>query len=307
MELKQENKKNNSLIRNILFVLKKNLFLILAVIFITTSLGLGYSYIKKPNYTASVRVNFNIDGKKTTANINEMRLYIDTIVDFCGQGVVVDRANAYYMEWENYQKDNYKQDKTIEDFYNEFATPVEQIIYKPNSEEIDKVIYNKIFNSYQRPSGSNLGTLKDENYISAGAISTKTAKTEDATNWVYAVQYIDENQTDAVEKAFILVLAYKHELYWDSYLGSSQNVEQYFTGLSVKIDSIGLEGINSNVSKIKITLIAFAIGVVLALLVVYIKNLLDNTIKDKDELERITGVEVFGCINHVREKNKDGK
>ncbi len=305
MEKEQSIQKETSLIRNILFVLKKNLFLILAIIFITTSLGIGYSFIKKPKYTAGVKVNFYIEGNTTTA-INEMRLYIDTIVDFCGQGVVVDRANAYYLEWiENYQQDYYAQNKTIEEFYKEFATPIKQITYKPSG-EIDSIEYNNIFNKYERPNSSQPGTLKDESFLSVGEISTKTAKNEQATNWVYTVSYTDANRLDAVEKVFILVLAYKHELYWNNDLGS-KGVEQYFTGLAVNIDSLGIDGVVSSVSKTKITIIAFAIGVALAFLVVYIRNMLDNTIKDKDELERITGAEVLASINFVREKDKNGK
>ncbi|MBE7081181.1 MAG: hypothetical protein E7372_01310 [Clostridiales bacterium] len=295
MEEKQEIQQENSMLRNILFTLKRNLLLMLVIVIVTTSLGLGYSYIKKPKYTASIRVNFSIDGN-TTATINEMRLYIDTIVDFCGQGVVVDRANAYYIEWiENYQQDYYAQNKTIEDFYDEYSMPKKQ------------GVENDIFKNYKRPTNNDAGTLKDENFLVAGAISTQTAKSEeDATNWVYGVQYTDANQLDAVEKVYILVLAYKHELYWDTDLGN-KGVEQYFTGLYVDIDCLGMDGVVSDVSKTKITLLAGILGVVLALLVVYVKTLFDGTLKDKEELERITGTQVIGSINYVRESDKNGK
>ena len=45
---------------------------------------------------------------------------------------------------------------------------------------------------------------------------------------------------------------------------------------------------------------------VLALVLVYIKNLFDNTIKNKEDLERITGVQLVGCIDLV-EEGKNGK
>ncbi len=294
MQEQQEIQKEDSLIRNILFALRKNIFLILAIIIITTSLGLGYSYIKKPKYTASVRVNFSIDGN-TTATINEMRLYIDTIVDFCGQGVVVDRANAYYIEWvENYRQEYYEQEKNIEDFYAEYSSPKNQ------------GVENDIFKNYQRPNSSQPGTLKDESFIVSGDISTQTVKNDEATNWIYAVNYTDNNEKEALEKTYILVLAYKHELYWDSELGDL-GVERYFTGLTINIDSLGFDGISSDVSYIKIIIFSFLIGAVLAVIIVYVKNLFDNTIKDADELERITDTQVLGRVNFIKEKNKNGK
>lgn len=295
METRQEIQKEGNMIRNILFAIKRNFILILVVVVIATSLGLGYSFIKKPKYTAGIRVNFSIDGQ-TTATISEMILYIDTIVDFCGQGVVVDRANAYYLEWvENYQQDYYAQNKTIEDFYDQFSTP------KVNGEK------NEIFKDYKRPNENDLGTLKDEKFIVANAITTRTAKSEqDVTNWVYAVQYTDANKQEAIEKTYILVLAYKHELYWDEELGK-EDVDQYFTDLIVDIDSLGMDSVASNVSKTKITILSFLLGVVIALAIVYIKTLFYNKLKDKDELERITGTQIIGSINYVREKDKNGK
>ena len=269
------------------------MFLILAIILIAMSLGVGYSYIKRPKYTARVRVNFNIDGN-TTATINEMRLYIDTIVDFCGQGVVVDRANAYYIEWiENHQQKYYEQEKNIEDFYKEYFSPKNQ------------GVENEVFKNYQRPNSSQPGTLKDESFISANAISTQTVKTEDATNWIYTVNYTDNNEREALEKAYVLVLAYKHELYWDSQLGDL-GVERYFTGLNINIDSLGTDGISSNASGLKTIIISILIGAVLAVIIIYVKGIFDISIKDGDELERITNTQVLGRIN-FRENNKNGK
>ncbi len=303
METIKEMQNEESLIRRIFFAIRKNIFLILAIIIITTSLGIGYSYVKKPNYTASIRVNFNVDDdKKTTATINEMRLYIDTIVDFCGQGVVVDRANAYYIDWvDNYQKDYYAQNKTIEDFFNDFSIAR---VLDGNNEVVSE---SEIFKKYKRPNSNEEGTLKDENFLSVGSISTKTAKSDkNATNWVYAVNYTDANKKDALEKVYILVLAYKHELYWDSELGDS-GVERYFTGLDVNIDSLGVDGVSSDVSKTKIAILGFVLGIVIASFIVYIKGIFDNTVKDKNELEQITGTQIIGCINYVEERDKNGK
>ncbi len=297
MEERQEVQREANIIKNALFALKKNLFLLLAIIIVATSLGLGYTYIKKPNYTANVRVNFSIgeNTEATTSTINEMRMYIDSIIYFSGQGVVLDRANDYYAKWlDKYQQDYYAQGKTIEDFYDAFEHPKKK----------GETDYNRLFKEYSRKN------LTDETSLTAGAISTKTEKTDNATNWIYTVSYTDSNQLDAYEKAHILVLAYKHELYWDSDLQNTfptDKIEQYFTNLDVNIDSLGFDGVVSNVSKLKIMIIAFIIGLVLALAVIYVKSKFDNTIKDKEVLERITGVQVVGSIGYIRGKDKNAK
>jgi len=302
MDLRQDNQSENSLIVKILFAIRKNLFLILAIVIFATSLGVGYSYIKKPNYTASIRINASNGEKEnaTTDTINELRVCIDSVIEFCGQGVVVDRANAYYVEWiDNYQQDYYAAGKTVEDFFDVYKNPKEE----------GQADYNTIFLGYSRPSSSQPGTLKDENFILAGSISTQTAQIENATNWVYTVDYTDANQLDAYEKAFILVLAYKHELYWDNDLKNefgNDDIEEYFS-IDIKVDSLGCDGVFSDVSKTKIVLIAFIIGLVVALAIVYLRNKLDHTVKDKDEFERLSGTQVIGTINYVKEKDKNGK
>lgn len=284
-EQKNVNKHSN-LIRDILFVIKRNIILALAVIILVSGIGVGYSYMRKPNYIASNRVSFSIDGG-TTASINEIRQYVDTVVDFCDEGVVLDRANAYYVEWVDNYKDNLKD---VNAFYKMFEQVEDPITSQ----------YNDIFLNYTRPTGNGSSSLKEEHFLTAGAVSTETVKNQEATNWVFKVKYTDKTQQDALEKIIILVLAYKHELY------SDPQIKPYFTNLNVKISNLGLDGISKDVSKTKIVIIAFIIGIVLSLLVVYLKNLLDNTVKDKEDLERLTGVAVLGYISE-RKEEKDGE
>lgn len=281
-EQKNINKQSN-LIRDILFVLKRNLILALAVIVFVSSLGVGYSYMRKPNYIASHTVSFSIDSSdKNTASINEIRKYVDTVVDFCDEGVVLDRANAYYSFFIDGKTTG--EYETIEEFYNTY----EKVdMDDPNSNEL-------FFNKYDRES-----TLKDENYLVESSVSTNTTKNEDATSWVFDVNYTDKTQKDAKEKNYILVLAYKHEILD----GGNKNGQQdpYFS-INVKISSLGFVGITKDLSQIKIIIIAVILGVVFSLLVVYLKNLLDNTVKDKEDLERLTGVAVLGYITDRKEE-----
>ena len=280
MDEQKNVKMHSNLIRDIFFVIRRNIILALAVIILVSGLGVGYSYLRKPNYVASNRVNFSIDGG-TTASINEIRQYVDTVVDFCDEGVVLDRANAYYSFYIDGKNEGKYQD--IKEFYNAF----EQVDDKNPSS-------NLIFKNYDRST-----TLKDENFLVASAVSTETIKNQEATNWVFKVKYTDKNEQDAIEKIHILILAYKHEIID----GGDENGQQnpYFS-IKVKISNLGLDGVSKDVSKTKIIIIAVVIGFALSLLVVYLKNLLDNTVKDKEDLERLTGVAVLGFITDRKEE-----
>ena len=280
MDEQKNVKMHSNLIRDIFFVIRRNIILALAVIILVSGLGVGYSYLRKPNYVASNRVNFSIDGG-TTASINEIRQYVDTVVDFCDEGVVLDRANAYYSFYIDGKNEGEYQD--IKEFYNTY----EQVDDKNPSS-------NLIFNNYDREA-----TLKDENFLVASAVSTETIKNQEATNWVFKVKYTDKNEQDAIEKIHILILAYKHEIID----GGDENGQQnpYFS-IQVKISNLGLDGVSKDVSKSKIIIISVVIGFALSLLVVYLKNLLDNTVKDKEDLERLTGVAVLGFITDRKEE-----
>lgn len=266
-------------IRQVLHVLKRNMGLILAVILIITACGVGYSYVREPKYTANMRVRFSVKGKESSV-IGENRQYINTIVDFVDEGVVVDRANAYYIQW----VDGYKKEgKTVQEFCKDFKEI-----------GIDGVV-NKLYNYYDR-----INTLKADRFIFAGSITTLTKQNQNETNWIFQIGYTDIDVQDALEKTYILVLAFEHELEGgDYFVGES-------TSLKVNIGDLGFAGTSIDLPKINIIIISFALGVILALILVYLKNILDNTVKDRAELEKITGAEIIGCIELV-EEGKNGK
>lgn len=266
-------------IHQILRVLKRNIGLMLAIIIIATGCGVGYSYVRNPEYTANIRVSFSVKGTDS-ATIGENMQFIDTIVDFVDEGVVVDRANAYYIKWVDEYKVN---GVNVENFYNHFKDL-----------ELNEGV-NVLYNEYDR-----VNTLKADRFIYASKITTQTKKNQNDTNWIFQIGYTDSNSQDALEKAYLLGLAYEHELEGEDYfVGES-------TSLKVNIRNLGDDGVSLDMSKITIIIVAFALGLILALALVYLKTLLDNTVKDKTELERITGVELIGCIDLV-EEGKNGK
>ncbi len=277
MEENKMEKNNGGFIRQVLYVLRRNVWLMLVVVIIATGCGLGYSYIRNPKYTANIRVRFSVEGNTSSA-IGENMQYINTIVDFADEGVVVDRANAYYIKW----VDGYKKTgKTVQEFYNDFK-------------EI-KTVPNEIYDNYVAKD-----TLSADRFIYMSSITTLTKQNQEDTNWIFQVGYTDVNTQDALEKAYILVLAYEHELEGGEYFKGTS------TSIDVNIENLGFDGISLDIAKKTIVIISFALGIVLALILVYLKNLFDNTIKDRAELERIAGVENLGCIDLVEEV-KNGK
>lgn len=281
MEERAKTQTNQNIITETLFLIKRYVVLIISVVLFIMAIGFGYSYIRKPNYTANIRVSFSIGGN-SSATINEIMTYVDTIVDFCDEGVVVDRANAYYVEWQ----DNYKHTLLdIKTFFDKFESV----------KNIATDSYNDIYNNYKKPTSSDEGTLKDVDFIKAKNISTEKVQNQNNTSWVFDIQYTETEINEAIEKVYIVVLAYKHELY------SDDSTEQYFTNLNVSIDNLGIDAVKQDISRMRILLIAFIIGVILAFLLAFLLNLLDTTIKDKIELNTITGVQVVGCISYAQE------
>ncbi len=273
MEENKVEKNTGGFIRQVLYVLRKNVWLMLAVIIVVTGCGIGYSYVRKPEYTANIRVSFTVVGNNSET-IGENMQYITTIVDFVDEGVVVDRANAYYIKW----VDDYKQEgKTVQEFYQDY-------------QRVGTGIANELFDKYDR-----VDTLSADKFIYSSSIITLTKQNEQDTNWIFQIGYTDKLSQDAVEKVYILALAYEHEI----------EGGEYFK-INVSIENLGFDGISLDMSKRTIVIIALALGIILSIIIVYLKNLLDNTIKDKEELERITNVQNIGCIELVEEV-KNGK
>lgn len=255
----------NTLVRDILFVLKRNIILILAVVILFAAGGVGYTFIMEPSYTASYRVIFQAQTSSSasiTQNINAMRAYIDTAVDFCDEGVVIDRANYYYENWKD------------EKFGGVYFTD-----YLDGLDNNDK--YSADF------------ITPAVNYDKS-KIKVETKEDGGSTQFVFSIKYTDSNQDVAKEKAGLLTYAFAKEINQ-----TDGETGKYFGNLELVIQNRGFEGVVSNVSKVKTVLVATVIGAIVAVVIVYIKVLLDNTFKSKDELEAVTGTPVFANIDFV--------
>lgn len=263
-------------IRDVLLVLKRYIVLLLAVIFVFTAGGVVYSYLRKPNYTYGIKLSFQAsteEGTAVTYNINAMRAYIDTIVDFCDEGVVVDRADFYYMKFIDYKKEKQGENLTTQKMLDSFISELTQeggefSQYKPDTEKESR--------------------YKKEN------INVSTVVVENATQFVFSVEYTEKNAMVTEEMATILAVAYAHEISL-----KEDDSAKYFSGLEISLKNLGptSSGPVIDMGKKKIVMIAVVIGVIVALGAVYLVNVLDNTVKEKSELERITGTTVIAMIN----------
>lgn len=263
-----ENRENGSTLRELFEVLKRNIILLIVIVLLVTVGGVVYANIQKPSYTATEMVFFraqNIEDSKTTNNINVMRAYVGTVADFCDEGVVLDRANYYYKCYEERKKT------------------------EPTIGVDDYILSLKIEDAYN-------GQTVEQTYISQNKISVQTHTPDENGHrpFSFSVSYTDDTEYQAWSKVKILIFAFGQECLETE----SEDTEEkkYFDGVNVSIIDEGLKGTSTNVPKTKITLLFFALGIVAALIIVYAKSILDNTVKTKEELEQITGLGVMAVI-----------
>ncbi|MBO5067265.1 MAG: hypothetical protein J6C62_02540 [Clostridia bacterium] len=264
MDERIEEVNSGAFIRNALFAIKRNVLLILAVIILFTAGGMIYSSTVKPEYTASVKVRYKVDDTsgKGVEDVNAMRAYIDTVVDFVDEGVVLDRANYYYTKWSNDQNTDFD----IEDVELNYASTYDR---KETNEKIEWIEIKK------------------------NKISVATSTADNYTRFFFSIRYTDPDKEAAIEKAQILALAFKNEL--QSKTDSGAFV--YFNKLEIDVEGKGIESPpSSNVSKGKIIFTALLLGVVVAAVIVYVKTVLDNTVKSKEELEEITETKLLSML-----------
>lgn len=271
-EIFEQQDNEESLFTEILFLVRKNIILILAIVFFVTSLGVAYALVRKPNYTAEVamRVSARSQGPSDWKDgVNTTQNYLSSIVDFCDEGVVIDRANYYYSQWLNEKREN------------------PQLTLTAFMDGIDSIIYNKF--------------KTQEQYILPEKISVDSSEIDGYSNIVFHVNYTDKDEETAIIKAQILVAAIERE----ALLTDSENKMVYFQ-IVLNLENKGMETISVDISKLAIVFISGVLGVAISLLALYLKTLLDKGIKTKEELERFTGAQVLSCIDNIG-GNKDGR
>lgn len=269
MDIQNERESSGNIIKEILFAIKHNWILILLIVVLSTACGMGYSFIKKPNYTAGENVVYkatNYNGTSSTReNVNLMGAYFNTVLDFCDEGVVVDRANFYYVQYRN-----------------------------SSAETIDEFINSRL-DDYR----NNVSPVKSVHIVKSNISTSASVSSADSDNYAFVIKYTDPNSKLASEKVKILIEAIKDELTIDA----DTKLNTYFGNVKNNIIKLGSSGVSSDVSKTRITLLGFVVGVFLSAIIIYVKVLLDNTVNNKQMLEHISGVPVLALIDKEGGRN----
>lgn len=126
-------------------------------------------------------------------------------------------------------------------------------------------------------------------HIQSSLVSTSVG--EGAYLNFFTISYKDGNSQGARDKLAILDFAIGVEIN-----SGFSDGEEYFNGIKIAINPSTDPSIASDTSNRRIIIISALIGIAAATIVVYLKQILDDTLKQKDDLERITGKPVVAYI-----------
>lgn len=257
-------KVENNILGEIMFRIRENLILIFLIIALSIGAGFAYYKLQKPIYTGSEMLNYMAfyDNAKDTDNasgaMNLMSVYIDTMTDFCTTGVVLDRAEYYYTEY-------LKSDKDIEEFITEAKTGAYNDNYDPTN--VSKRVY-----------------------FNASNVSSSILSHDDETqeSFIIVISVSDASPERARELTRFFALAI------------DQEGRDFFTGVKTYVYELvkNTAGVSTTTegSLVKSLAIFVLVGLVISCLIIYLKVALDKTVKDKEEIERMTGVDVLAYI-----------
>ena len=252
------------LLFRIYLALKRRIILVLAIILVFVGGGTIIANLRKPLYTATQMVSY----KATRDDVNSTDMtsqYFQTVVGFCNKGCVVDRANYYYDVYAN--SSEFKNVGEFIEYVETHANDAEDFTYYTT----EKISQTK--------------------YIEQGRTSVSATSSTADPVYVINIRYTDANSTASTDKVRILLCAAKLEVNSKNENGNSK----YF-GVNITLENYGSLGIASDWSKTRIISVALVMGVIVALLAVYLINLSDRTVKEKKDIESITGVSLLAFI-----------
>lgn len=274
-ENKQTEKIKEISIRDIFEILKNNLLLIIITVAIALLCGVVYVGVVKPNYTATEKVAYRAENEfnsTTQNNINAMNAFIGTIVDFCDEGVVIDRANYYYNHYLE-EKRNEGEEYTVEDY-------IASIRVKDPYEHI--------------PVGGD--------YIKKESIKVISELADDeSAKFFFQISYTDPDTEEVRDKVKILVLAIDLEARSTVVIDGVER-SKYFAGVVSEIIDLNTVSVESDVSKVKILIVVAILGLIVAGVLIYVKTTLDKSIRSKEDLEELIGADLLSYIDKQEEK-----
>ncbi len=271
MEYKQKTENQDVILKNLLFVLKKNVFLIFAITLLFIAGGAVYVQFQTPIYTAKEAVIYYMDvesdGSSTSSSVpgemQAMTIYFDTLRRFCVAGIVLDRANSYINEYyDNFTADTSSDVAPIDQYIEKVRLDYENGQTSVNYSSIKKIYFTQANCSY-----------KD--------IDDKTMQ--------FTFYLLTSNEDPEIARDMIRILALSADLESKYSFGGVTTYVSEFKTPSVSV--------TSNISLRKSMIIFGFLGVAASLLIVYVKRLLNNTLVDEREVELITGKKMLTYID----------
>ncbi len=265
----------NNFLKDFLSKILSNIVLVIVIIALSVGCGVGYSYIKTPTYTAKVNINYTVElNSNPVDNISIMKDMMQSVVDLSVTEIVLEEANYLY--------DRYQSQHEVQT-----VNSVDEFIINVKENKNDAVLDFNIDNP----------NLVDVEYYSLDKVKSKSLGETDSTTgpqYIFTLSLSDLTREEAVEKVRILALAGSRVAreFFDGYVTVLEELVKDSSGVSV----------SSDISVKKNVLLAFLIGLTLSIALIYLKDLLNNTAIDKNEIEKITGASVIAFIEDQEDK-----
>lgn len=283
MEQKINSNHERDFFQSVIIIVRRYIFLILAIIMFSVATGILYAQTRKPYYVASELVVYNVEGIDNggsgSANdekyaFSARRLLLNTIVDFCRQGIVLDRAEYYYDE---YLKMGTMSSETLQAFIEDVESGTKYVYDVETHVKEERVHFG--------------GTT------SVGSQSASLTE-EEIQDMNFTISVKDEDVNVAKDKLRIFALAIDREL--------AENKE-VFPNMTNSIEELGAgkeegrAGISAycTLSKSKLIITAGLIGVVCAIVLALILFYTDSTVKERYEIESLTGAALLANIEMI--------
>ena len=276
----QRTEVSDDLVVRILLALKRSILLIIAIIVVATMAGTIYSYTRPVVYTSTYRVIYKAERLRSETSTEGVQakdttmtnMYFETVVGFCTIGNVVDRANYYYHEYLDYAKS--VEDPKIETFIDDIKDGNVPYDYQAHKEEI-----------------------KGYNYIKMSSIGVNNPD-----GYAIDISYTDDLRDAANVKSKITVVAIQQEAMRESDEPPASPTDPrstyYFGKTKIMFIDAGDMGVSASSGSTRIVILSALVGVVAALLVVYLLNVLNRTVTTEEEIERITGSSLLCYISN---------
>jgi len=309
MEQKTNYTQSSDIIRRVYYSIKSNWLLIGIILALSIAVGIVISYFQVPVYTATCKTIYKAsmdnamqsEGQGKYDNITLTNRYLTSVVDFCKQGCIADRANYYYNDYiEN--KKNYSDVKEyIKEIEAEYvasemayaeATTEGGVPYKKPIEDSEFFIKQ---DKYLKAITENENLLEElpQHII----MSNITIKQPDEESFVVNVSYTDEDINVVADKILLIYATINREAKVRTVVDGA-TFYKYFYNAEINLTNTTESPTPYNsVNRKKTVLIAMVVGAVVSLAAVYIENMFNRTIRSRSELESCTGAGFLAYID----------